>query len=261
MSLAIDASTPAIIGSTPVAAAGTVTSNSFSPPSNSVIFMMVALDGNSSGTAQTLSSMTDNLGSHLSWAKLVTDGIVSGSLGGCAEIWWASCPSSQTGMTVTGTLLHATTGANSPDWAMLPIVFTGAATTQAGATATRNSTATGTPSLSVTGTANGSWVIGIVQNYDSGTAPTVGSGQTTTINGHVAQELNATDGDGYWAQIQTATTGGGTITISDTAPTAIHHHMVVAEVQAGSSVHTSSLTAGGSFTGIHNKHVNKLLVA
>lgn len=235
MALAIDASTPAIAAG--AANATSITSAAFSPPANSVIVVCVLADGPGT-TVQSVSGMTDNLGSHLGWALITgSQGNESNAaLGGCTEIWYASCPSAQTSMTVTATFAHATSGGHSPDSAILPIVFTGAATTQNGAAnhfVPASPAVQNVPTLNVTTTAANSWVIGCVQNYDSGTGPTVGTNQTDTINGHVATELNATDGDAYWVQIQTATTpsSGTVVTINDTAPS-VRHNMSVVEVLA-----------------------------
>lgn len=234
MALAIDASTPAIAAG--AANATSITSAAFSPPASSVIVVCVLADG-AGNTVQSVSSMTDNLGSHLSWAKMVAGSESNAALGGCTEIWYAACASAQTSMTVTASFAHATAGTHSPDSAILPIVFTGAASTQNGATnafVPASPAVAGLPTLNVTTTANGSWVIGCVENYDSATGPTVGSGQTDSINGHTATELNASDGDAYWVQMQSTTTAtsGTVVTINDTAPS-VRHNMVVAEILAG----------------------------
>lgn len=235
MTLAVDASTPAVAAWTH--GLTSMASNTFSPPANSVVVVVVAVDGPGGGVSQSVSSMTDSLGSHLTWSN-VWGGVTARSntvslavLENAVEFWWAACPSAQTNMTVTPTLAHASGGAHDPDGLLQPVVFTGAATTQNGAVGTLGATTAQAPSKAVTTTANNSWVFGSVANYDNGTAPTVGTAQTTTINAQVSQELNTTDGDGYWAQQQNATTptSGTVVTINDTAPS-IHFNMVVVEI-------------------------------
>lgn len=236
MALAIDASTPAVKG---VAPATSITSNTFSPPANSVIVVLVS-PGGPSGSAQSVSSMTDNLGSHLTWALITgarSNTNSNGQLGGSAEIWYASCPSSQTNMTVTANFAINSGATVSPDSLIQPIVFTGAKTTQNGATAIDPQTGSTLPSKSVTTTAAGSWVVGVLINYTNATGPTPGSGQTNTINGNSAVLTNSTDAEAFWGQIQNAVTpGSGTlVTINDTAPS-VQHNMAIAEILASVAV-------------------------
>lgn len=232
MALAIDASTPAGKG---VAPATSITSNTFSPPANSVIIVLIAAGGGSA-SVQSVSSMTDNLGGHLSWALITgarsnTNNV--GNLGGSAEVWYASCPSAQTNMTVTANFAVTTGATASPDSAILPLVFTGAKTTQTGAAATDPQASVALPSKAVTTTGNDSRVVAAVVNYTNATAPTVGTNQTTTFNGSAGTFLNATDAEGFWFQMQNANTAtsGTSVTINDTAPS-VQHNMVVVEVLA-----------------------------
>lgn len=234
MALAIDASTPAS-----AAAAGnasSVVSAAFSPPAGSVIVVFLAVDG-AGGSTQSISSVTDSLGSHLSWARITgaqANTPSAGILGGTAEVWYASCPSAQTGMTVTANFANPGSGTVSPDGLILPVVFTGAATTQNGAVTKISQTSISTPSLSVTTTANGSWVFGVLMNWTNGTGATAGTAQTNTINGNSMIRTNGTDGDAYWVQMQNATTAnsGTSVTINDTAPTNIRFQFVVVEILA-----------------------------
>lgn len=248
MALAIDASTPTF---KPVPISGTsVASNVFSPPANSVIVLMVVAIG-PSGAASSVSSVTDSLGSHLTWglipgARSNTNN--AGNLGGTCEVWYASCPSAQTNMTVTPTYTNPA-GAGNAEGFVLPIVFTGADTTQNGAVATDPQTAAALPSKAVTTTRAGSRVIGCALNYTNATGPTPGTGQTNTINGFSIIMTNATDGDAAWGQMQTANTSasGTVVTINDTAPSC-KHNMVVVEIlaaAAGGTTFTSTLSATG----------------
>lgn len=232
MPLTIDASTPNFKD---VPISGTsVASVAFSPPANSVIVLLVVVVGPST-IVTSVSAVTDSLGSHLSWA-LITGARCNtnntGNLGGTCEVWSASCPSAQTNMTVTPTYTNPA-GAGNSEGIVLPIVFTGADTTQNGATATDPQTAAALPSKAVTTTRAGSWVIGCALNYTNATGPTAGTAQTNTINGNSIIMTNGTDGDAAWVQIQNAVTSasGTSVTLNDTAPSC-KHNLVVVEILA-----------------------------
>ena len=252
MAIAIDTSTPVV---TAVTNSGTTTTSAaFSPPANSVIFVFFALNGATGVTAQSVTAMTDSLGSHLGWALFTgsRDNIRSGStLDGDTEVWWASCPSAQTNMTVTATYAVINSNATvNPAGLMEVVVFTGAATTQNGNASIRNSTSTGTPSQTLVTSANNSWVFGVIQNWTSGTGPTPDANQTNAINGTSTIELDSTDGDAYWMQLQNNPTpaSGTTVTIDDTAPTSIVFHFSMVEVLAAPTaplVNTAAVTNVG----------------
>lgn len=247
MALAIDASTPAL---KKVPVTGTsVASNTFSPPANSVIVLVVVTIGPSTA-ASSVSSVTDSLGSHLTWALITgarSNTNNTGNLGGTCEVWYASCPSAQTNMTVTPTYTNPA-GAGDNEGFVLPIVFTGADTTQNGAVATDPQTGSALPSKAVTTTRAGSRVLGCVLNYTNSTGPTPGTAQTNTINGNSGTVTNSTDGDAAWAQMQNAntTSSGTSVTINDTAPS-VHHNMVVVEILASAS---TTFTQTLSVTGV-----------
>jgi len=247
MALAIDASTPA---ATSISNSGTTTASaSFSPPASSVIFVFFAMVGATGVTAQSVNSLTDSLGSHLGWALFTgsRDNIRSGTtLDGDTEVWWASCPSAQTNMTITATYAIANGNASgNPAGIMQIVVFTGAATTQNGAASIRNSTASATPSQTLVTSTNNSWVFGTLQNWTSSTGPTAGASQTNTINGSSSILLNAGDGDAYWAQLQNAVTptSGTTVTLNDTAPTSIAFHFSMVEVIPGITAQSTAQIA------------------
>jgi hypothetical protein len=130
-------------------------------------------------------------------------------------------------MTVTANL-----GASNNFNPILPVVVTGAkpATSQNGGTAT-NGSASGTPTATINALAGTNWlVIGTLgQNTDS-TAPTVGSGQSKTINGHDTWA----SADGTWCQYLTGMNlaAGSSATINITAPTAIQYSMAIIEILA-----------------------------
>lgn len=254
MALAIDASTPAVKAMPALAAAGTVTSNTFSPPGGSDCWIIVCLaaDGPATG-AQTISAVTDSLASHLSWGVLTSAGAVAArsnnhsvagsEIGGTSEVWIAACPSAQTLMTVTATVSAATGGGSSPDGLILPIVITGGAAVQNGQVAVHAlQTTPAAPTLALAGTTAGSLILAVILNYTNATGPTVPGGQSTTINGSSTQQLNATSGDSYWVQMQTALSAGGSVTINDTAPS-IDTNMVVVEILAGAGAAPAPLLA------------------
>jgi len=240
MALAIDSSTPAPDNVTRSTAAITTT-NTFSPPAGSVIFLFISGTGPSPAATQTVTGVSDNLGVHLGWALFTgsRDNVQSGILlGGNTEVWWAACPSAQSNMTVTVTFNSANSSSSSNPAGMIqPIVFTGAATTQNGNASIRNSTASATPSQTLVTSAANSWVFGIVQNFTNGTGPTAGASQTNTIDGTSSIVLNASDGDAFWVQTTNSTTSssGTTVTLNDTAPTTIAHHFSMVEVLAAST--------------------------
>src|SRR6266481_67235 len=259
MALAIDASTPNL---KLVPITGTsVASNVFSPPANSVIVLMVVTIGPSS-SASSVSAVTDSLGTHLTWALIPgarSNTNSSGNLGGTCEIWYASCPNAQTNMTVTPTYTNPA-GAGNGEGFVLPIVFTGAATTQNGAVATDPQTVAALPSKSVTTTRAGSRIIACALNYTNSTGPTPGTGQTNTINGFTITMTNSTDGDAAWGQMQTANTSasGTAVTMNDTAPSC-KHNMVVAEILApvGGTINTQTLSVTGVGAASLTKQANR----
>lgn len=223
MALAIDSSTPAFKQG-PAGSNTSVASNSFSPPGSSLVAVLFTNGASSTG----ISSVTDSLGAHLSYAQLVGVSVNQND----TEIWVANCSSSQTNMTVTVNLSGSIV---TNDAGIGIVVFTGAATTQNGATQTASST-NAVPSATLTTTANNSWVIGIVSNWTSSTLPTIPSGQTDVFNSLTFAFQNATTGTAGWAQAQSATTAssGTNVTINDTAPT-IQYSLAIGEILAGSS--------------------------
>ena len=230
MALAIDSSTPAFkAGLAGSQTSGT--SNSFSPPAGSLVAVFFV-----NGQATDISSMTDNLGAHLPYAKLIGAAVNQTD----CEIWTANCTSSQSNVVVTANFSGTIIGSDS---AIGVIVFTGAATTQNGATQTATSV-NGTPSATLTTTANDSLVIGAITNWSSSTLPTIPGGQTDVFDSLTFAFQNVGTGTSGWVQGQSATTpsSGTNVTINDTAPT-IQYSMVIAEILAQSSGTSIATTA------------------
>lgn len=243
MALALHASTPA--PTTWGMNTATATTASFSPPASSVIFIVVSTSMGASGSQQ-ISSVTDNLATHLAWAQLKSAGGTaaianppeSASWDGEVEVWWAVCASAQTAMTVTVTLNAPSFNVSGTAAGLLSaLVFSGAASTQNGAVATTGtSSASGAPSRTLTTAGSGSLCYGAVRDWTGASSPTTDSGQSTTLNAQSMVVKNSSDGDSWWLQGTTATQGsaGSIVTIGDSAPTGITYAMVAFEVLAAS---------------------------
>jgi hypothetical protein len=259
MALAIHSSTP---GPKTVSNVGTTTvSAAFSPPANSAIYVFFSLAGGT--TAQSITNMTDSLGSHLEWNLYPgsRDNLLSGStIRGSTEVWYSYTGSAQTNMTVTATYATANNNpAGTPAGLMQIVVFTGASTATGNATI-RNDSATAVPSQTIVTSASNSWVFGTISNWTNSTGPTVGSNQTTIIDGTDSLLTNASDGDAFWVQLQNAPTptSGTTVTIDDSAPSIVHHFSIV-EIMAAPvapSVTTTPVTNVGPTTATGNGSVD-----
>lgn len=220
MAIAIDSSTPAPSKLTGVLASP-ATSNSFSPPANSLILV-----GFSACSIATEPPPGTNLptGGGLTYTKLIEKWDGSNDYAG---LWWAFATSAPGSMSISITL----TNIPQQGGLLQPVVLTGCSSNQSGA-GTGFQSATGqTPSVSVTTTASGSQVFGMEANFTSTTSPTVASGQTITINGN--STFFTTSGNGYWMQTLTSPSGAaGTVTLSASAPTGLDITFVAAEILA-----------------------------
>lgn len=242
----VDASTPAARQSNSVLS---LASNTFSPPAGSVIYLFSSC----TNLAQAVSSVTDNLGSHLSWAIVKAE-----TANGCdTEIWYASCPSAQSNMTVTPSY------GSSGDLSVAPLVLTGAATSESGAATASGTSASGTPSLALTTTQQGSLVLASIANATNTTSPTIAGGQTDSFNG---QTFRTTDGasHSWWAQSGGVNPGTASITIADSAPTAIAYSMVVIEVLASATNTIVATESNDAFVSpsspmVNEDHINTLI--
>jgi len=158
VSLTIDSSTPAASQSANGVSVTSLASNTFSPPAGSVI--VVFWGNGNTGTNPT--SITDSLGSHLSWSSDTTAGSTSTASAG---MYWASCPSAQSNMTVTVNF------ASTQALYILPVVFTGEVSTSLGATTTASPASGSTLTATVTPQAAGSYVFGVFCNGFSTASP------------------------------------------------------------------------------------------
>jgi hypothetical protein len=84
----------------------------------------------------------------------------------------------------------------------------------------------GAPSAALVTTRNGSWVLGVGNDFDSAIARTPASGQSL-----VHQDLSPS-GDTYWVQMVNApiAVSGTTVTMSDTAPAGDRFNLTIVEI-------------------------------
>ncbi|MBV8552171.1 MAG: DUF1929 domain-containing protein [Acidobacteriaceae bacterium] len=212
--LAIDANVSADQTST----SATVTSSSFSTTSANELLLAFVVSDYLSGANTTVTGIT---GGNLTWTLVVRTNAQSGS----SEIWRAFAPAPLRNISVTATL------SQSVQSSLTVMSFSGADATGTGgagaigATTSANA-ATGAPSASLVTTRNGSWVLGVGNDYDNAIARAAGSGQII-----VQQDLTSA-GDTYWVQMQNNPTplSGTTVTINDTAPTTDRYNLSLVEV-------------------------------
>lgn len=185
MTLAVDASTPAL-KSTTYGVTGdspeTSPSNTFSPPANSLIVVFSGANYSFTGSVGT-SSITDSLGTHLTWTN-INKSVLPTTAYGSSDAWWAFCPSAQTSMTVSVTHT-APSGQYIQSAQVQPIVFTGAPTTgnPIGAVVNSNAAAASTLAVNITPTATGSALYIVTTNDKSANGGTVTAGTNTAIQG------------------------------------------------------------------------------
>jgi hypothetical protein len=201
MALAVDPSTPLKKTGT-----GPLTTDQFSPPANSSLWVFAGTDENS--------GVTNNLtvsGAGLTWSliKRCNFGTVPGGNGG-AEIWHAYTVSALTNQTVT-----VTQNVNN-DLAFQVVVFTGAESTPGGAT---NSAASvnGLPSAAVTTTRDNSWVWAVVNDWNAAGAGTYPAGQSsygTEPLHHLAGQITT-----HLWRTDAVTATPQSVTLNQTAPT------------------------------------------
>jgi hypothetical protein len=143
---------------------------------------------------------------------------------GTSEIWKAEGPASPGSSAVT-----STPSSGGYDQSLTVLAFAGAGGVGASAAA---SAASGAPSTSLTTTRDGSWVVGVGNDWDHATPRTVGPGQVLRH-----QWVDTQSGDTFWAQSQTGPTpkSGSLVSINDTAPTNDQWNLAAAEVLPSSN--------------------------
>lgn len=213
----IDASTPSFVGT--LVTAETLTTEQFTPPVNSLLVVVF-------GDAYQAAAMVKptNNGGTVVWANAQKIGSITYAATGI----WLGRVTVSAPMTVT---IPANRG--SSQWGFGVIVLTDAAdlAEQDGQTAIGTNNWSGAADATIASLAHdNSFVVGVATNVASATAPTPGTNQSTTFNGHVFTNLGA--GSGEWAQYDTRTdlAAGASCRIYDTAPTGNYGNISVAEI-------------------------------
>lgn len=198
--------------------ATSVTSPAFSTSSGNELLLAFVASDYLSGANTTVTGVT---GGSLTWALVKRTNAQSGT----AEIWRAFAPAVLSNAAVTATVSQSVISS------ITVVGFTGADTSGSNGSGAigaigGGSGASGAPTASLTTTRNGSWVVGVGNDYDKAIARTVGTGQT------LVHQILTSSGDTYWVQRQISTTpvSGTAVKINDTAPTADRYNLAIAEV-------------------------------
>ena len=257
MALAIDSSSPAIaasgyLGSSPESYA----SNPFSPPAGSVIQVVATAYISYQGTATSAPTITDSLGSHLTWT-LQKDVVTSSGVEPFVAVWTAPCPSAQTSMTVTPTF-YAPSGQYISSVAVAVQVLTGANSTGPVGTKASGTSSAATLSEAITPSASGSilFMAATLLNSVSTTCTAGGSDYikagNSSYNSAFALEYVGTSG----GPVLTPNTSAQTLTMTATTGTPTGWNYIIWELlaSAGYTVTfnanggTGSLTAEGPYS-------------
>jgi hypothetical protein len=169
----------------------------------------------------TNTAVTGVSGGGLTWVLVRRTNVQSGT----SEIWRAFATLPLSNATVSATI------SQSVGCSLTVMSFAGVDTTGTngsgaiGATGTANSKS-GAPTASLTTTRNGSWVMGVGNDFDNAISRTPGPNQVV-----VHQDLTS-GGDTYWFQMQIAPTAGSgtTVSINDTAPKTDRFNLSICEV-------------------------------
>jgi hypothetical protein len=209
-------------------AQNTVSTSAFSTSSgNELLLAFISADSSASPNT----TVTQVVGGGLTWVLVERANVQLGT----AEIWRAFAASPLSGVTVTATLSQKV------DSSITVMSFAGVNTSGTngsgaiGAVASGNADP-GAPTATLVTTANGSLVLGVGNDWDSGIARTPGTGQT------VVHQYLAPVGDTYWVQMQSSPIllSGTAVTINDTTPTGDRYNLSIVEILAA---------AGGANTG------------
>ena len=191
---------------------GTTTTQPFTTAdAGEQVIALVASDGPAGAGKQ--SSIVSGAG--LEW-KLVAR---ANTRAGDSEIWAATALTPLSNVTVTST---PKAGGYDQTLTVVSIQMSDGI----GASATAGA-ASGAPSVSLTTTEEGSFVLGVGNDYDTATGRTLGLNQVM-----LRQYLDTGTGDTYWSQYLGSVTGaaGSVITLNDTAPTSDQWNMAAVEV-------------------------------
>jgi len=200
-----------------------ITTPAFSTTSGNELLLAFISTDYLSGPNTTVTGVS---GGGLTWALVCRTNVQSGS----SEIWRAFATLPLSNVTVTATI------SQSLGCSLTVMSFAGVDTTGTngsgaiGAIGTANS-GKGAPTASLTTTRNGSWVMGVGNDFDNAISRTPGANQIV-----VHQDLTAA-GDTYWVQMQSAPTAvsGTTVAINDTAPSTDRYNLSICEVLPATS--------------------------
>jgi hypothetical protein len=203
-------------------ASSTISTAAFSTTSGNELLLAFVSTDYISGANTTVTGVS---GGGLTWVLVRRTNVQSGT----AEIWRAFAPAPLSNVTVTATLSQ-NVAASLTVMSFKGVDATG--TNGSGAIgATGSGNGQGVPTASLVTTRNGSWVLGVGNDWDNAISRTPGAGQVL-----VHQDL-ASVGDTYWVQRQnTATAAAGTtVSINDTAPTTDRYNLTICEVLPATS--------------------------
>jgi hypothetical protein len=212
--LAIDAN----VSHDNAAASTTIATPAFSTSGADELLLTFVATDYVSGSNTTVNSI---IGGSLTWTLVQRTNVQSGT----AEIWRAFTANPVSNATVTASLSQSV-GAS-----ITVVSFTGVDTTGSngsgavGAVASGNAS-TGAPAVSLITTRNGSWVLGVGNDFDNAIARTPATGQS------LVHQYLTPFGDTYWTQMQNATTPntGTVVSISDTAPIGDRYNLSAVEI-------------------------------
>lgn len=244
MALASDASTPVAVTSNVV----TLTTASFTPPSGSMLYVCIGINASASGVANSITSVTDNRASHLTYTQRGTFG--NSGLNDDAVTYLYTAPVSTSAAMTVSAVQQNTTGTNTQ--ALLRVlVVTGADSSSpvgvigGGRGLATNITAAKTRYLATRG---GSWGWLITADWAQKGIPTVLSDET------VDAQFDAAGEDSYCVVKKNATvdSAGREVALSTITPASatqtsyLYFEMLPATVSNSSNSVPSgtSMTAG-----------------
>lgn len=212
MALSIHSSTPAVAtNASPTTQ--TITTASFTPPAGALLVILWSANAGSAADPSA-PTITDNLGSHLTYTRRQWDhqGSGSPSVFGQAAIWTAPVGSSAA-MTVT-----VTNNASSfYDSALAVMVLADSGTPTVGASGAGRQNSGTSVSATYSATATGSWGFLVVADWDAVGSETAGTGMTSIGTG----TLNSTDlSYGIFRRSTADGTNGSNTTVACTLPSA-----------------------------------------
>jgi hypothetical protein len=204
-------------------ASTTIATSTFSTASGNELLLAFISTDYLSGANTTVTAVS---GAGLTWVPVIRTNVQNGT----SEIWRAFAVSPLANVSVTATLSQKVVAS------ITVMSFTGvdsSGTNGSGAIGAIGSgnANPGAPTASLTTTRNGSWVVGVGNDWDNPIERTVGPGQTL-----VHQDLTPT-GDTYWVQRETnpISSSGTLVTINATAPTSDRYNLSICEILAAST--------------------------